>query len=98
MSRRCENCGFGLYAWGLSRPIMTCKNKAGSKGQYFVIWQKDTCDNYQPTGIAYDRRAEQLFGEFTYLNLPHLAEFRKRARKTILGTQYVKSHKKHRSI
>jgi len=30
--------------------------------------------------------AEKLFAEFAYLNSPHLAEFRKHARKIIFGT------------
>jgi len=35
--------------------------------------------------IAYDRKAEQLFAQFAYLNFPELAEFRKIARKIIFA-------------
>jgi len=42
-------------------------------------------DDKLEAAVAYDRKAEQLFGEFVYLNFPQLAEFRKVLRKIIFA-------------
>jgi len=34
-------------------------------------------DDEMEAGVAYDRKAEELFGEFAYLNFPQLKDFRK---------------------
>lgn len=54
--RHCENCRSAIWAFGLSRPILICNNKAGEEGKYFVIRPKDRCKNhtikkYLPTPI-----------------------------------------------
>ena len=38
-------------------------------------------------GVAYDRKAEVLFGEFAYLNFPQLVEFRRHAQRVVFGGQ-----------
>jgi hypothetical protein len=44
--KRCENCGSAIWAFGLSRPILICSNKAGEEGKYFVIQHQSWCKNY----------------------------------------------------
>lgn len=53
--------------------------KAG-KGMYLGHF-----DDQLEAALAYDRKAEQLFREFAYLNFPLLVEFRKFARKIIFS-------------
>lgn len=43
-------------------------------------------DNELTAGIAYDRMAGKLFGDFAYLNFPELVEFRRLAEKLIFST------------
>ena len=43
-------------------------------------------DSELTAGIAYDRMAGKLFGDFAYLNFPELVEFRRLAEKLIFGT------------
>jgi len=42
-------------------------------------------DNQMDAAVAYDRKAERLFGEFAYLNFPQLTEFRRVLRKIIFA-------------
>lgn len=45
---QCENCRFAIYAFGLSRPILICKNKAGHEESFFVISPNENCKNFKP--------------------------------------------------
>ena len=40
-------------------------------------------DDEMEAGVAYDRKAEELFGEFAYLNFPQLVEFRRYLKRII---------------
>jgi len=43
--------------------------------------------NQIDAAVAYDRKAEQLFGQFAYLNFPDLPEFRRHAHRVVFGGQ-----------
>jgi len=45
---QCENCRCAIYAFGLSRPVLICYNKAGREGSFFVISPKENCKNFKP--------------------------------------------------
>jgi hypothetical protein len=45
---QCENCRCAIYAFGLSRPILICYNKAGREGSFFVISPNENCTNFKP--------------------------------------------------
>jgi hypothetical protein len=47
---QCENCRCAIYAFGLSRPILICYNKAGREGTFFVISPNENCTNFKPKG------------------------------------------------
>lgn len=60
------------------------------------IWQVQICysgksihlgrfEDEMEAGVAYDRKAEALFGEFAYLNFRQLVEFRKLVRKLVFS-------------
>jgi hypothetical protein len=47
---QCENCRCAIYAFGLSRPVLICYNKAGREGTFFVISPNENCTNFKPKG------------------------------------------------
>lgn len=67
-------------------------NKAGKNKWRAAIWLNGIkinlgCfDSELTAGIAYDRMAGKLFGDFAYLNFPELVEFRRFAEKLIFST------------
>ena len=42
----CEDCDYSVAVGGQDRPILTCRNKAGSPGRLFVVDPDDSCKNF----------------------------------------------------
>jgi len=69
----------GVY-WHISYRKWAANIRCNGKQKYLGRF-----DDEIEAAVAYDRKAELLFGEFAYLNFPQLTEFRKFARKIIFA-------------
>ena len=68
----CEDCSNSIPEGGQGRPILTCRNKAGSPGRLWVVDADDSCNN---------------FTQDNQLLAPHLAEALSEGAKLIPLTQ-----------
>ncbi len=56
IEKKCSNCCFSTYATGPGRPVLICRQKAGSEGRWKICSQLQKCPNFYPSRASNPKR------------------------------------------